>query len=322
MSKIDSMMAILWLLKSGRKMTAKQLSEKLEMNIRTVYRYMDALSASGVPIISDPGHNGGYSLLHDFIESPLLFSVEEKTALLQAADFAKKAGYYLDEDLERATSKLKTRSNQDQDEKIRQHLEGLEVLAPVDKSAAEPLLKELEQAVLNQASIDMWYQTGREEQPKHRLVDPYGIIYWSHNWYVIAFCHLKKEIRSFRTSRIKGLTQTEKSFIRPEPFSAGEFFMRTLIPESEAGNPDEFIPLVISGKISALDNLCQHWYLAHHLKERSSGQAVFSLTKEALYTFIPNLLLPYGRAIQIMEPPSLKQKMIEVLNDLLHYYQE
>ena len=118
MSKIDNMMAILWMLNSGKKITAKQISEKLEMNIRTVYRYIDALSASGVPIISDTGHNGGYTLLNHFIESPLLFDVDEQTALLHAAAFAKEAGYFSGEALNRATSKLTMYSNQEQEKMI------------------------------------------------------------------------------------------------------------------------------------------------------------------------------------------------------------
>ncbi|SHH15110.1 HTH domain-containing protein [Virgibacillus chiguensis] len=63
MPKIDNMLAILWMLRSGKKITAKQISENLEINIRTVYRYIDTISTSGVPIISEPGHNGGYTLL-------------------------------------------------------------------------------------------------------------------------------------------------------------------------------------------------------------------------------------------------------------------
>ena len=54
MPKIDNMLAILWMLRSGEKITAKQISEKLEINIRTVYRYIDTISTSGVPIISEP----------------------------------------------------------------------------------------------------------------------------------------------------------------------------------------------------------------------------------------------------------------------------
>lgn len=77
MAKIDNMMSILWMLNSDKKITAKQIAEKLEINIRTVYRYIDVLSASGVPIISDTGHNGGYSLLNNFTKAPL-FDIEEQ----------------------------------------------------------------------------------------------------------------------------------------------------------------------------------------------------------------------------------------------------
>lgn len=79
MPKIDNMLAILWMLRSGEKITAKQISEKLEINIRTVYRYIDTISTSGVPIISEPGHNGGYTLLNNFVEAPLFFDFEEQT---------------------------------------------------------------------------------------------------------------------------------------------------------------------------------------------------------------------------------------------------
>lgn len=50
MAKNDNMLAILWMLNSGAKMTAKQIAEKLEINIRTVYRYIDSLCASGISL--------------------------------------------------------------------------------------------------------------------------------------------------------------------------------------------------------------------------------------------------------------------------------
>lgn len=78
MPKIDNMLAILWMLHSGEKITAKQISEKLEINIRTVYRYIDTISTSGVPIISEPGHNGGYTLMNNFIEAPLFLILRNK----------------------------------------------------------------------------------------------------------------------------------------------------------------------------------------------------------------------------------------------------
>jgi predicted DNA-binding transcriptional regulator YafY len=319
MTRIDNMMAILWMLKSGSKITAKQISEKLEINIRTVYRYIDTLSASGVPIISDAGHNGGYTLLNNFIKAPLFFDVEEQTALLQAASFAKEAGYFLDEALYRATLKLKMYSNQEQERALDQHLEGFEVITSTKKPALESLLRKLKESIVNEIGLKIKYHTSQETQAKCRIIDPYGIIYWNNKWYVIAFCHTRKEIRSFRVDRIKDIIKTENVFTRPEGFSAGEFFTKNIIPTAE--DKSELMHLTISGKTSAIDNLCQHWFLGNYFKERTSGKAIFLLQKEIIHTYIPFLLLPYGKSIQVIEPISLKQKVTEVLTELIKYYQ-
>lgn len=319
MAKIDNMMAILWMLHSGRKITAQQIAEKLEMNIRTVYRYIDALCASGVPIIAESGHNGGYTLLNNFIESPLLFDVEEQTALLHAAAFAQDAKYFSGEALNSATTKLKMYANQEQERMIKQHLQGLAVISTIGDSSMEPILKKLEQGIVHESSVEIEYQTSHEEQPKRRIVDPYGIVYWNNNWYVIAFCHLRNEIRSFKVGRIISFNQTAITFQRPKHFSAGEFFRKSLLPEVK--DKKGLIPLVVGGKASALDSLCQHWFLGHHIKERTSNKVVFLLEEKAIHTYVPYLILPYGKSIQVLEPISLKQTLIEVLNDLIHYYQ-
>lgn len=319
MAKNDNMLAILWMLNSGRKMTAKQISEKLEIHIRTVYRYIDALSASGVPILSDAGHNGGYSLLNHFIKAPLLFETEEKKALLQAAAFAKEAGYPLSEALDHATAKLKMYSNQEQERLLNHHLAGLEVINSRGTLALQPLLMALEQAVETELSLDIEYRTGRDAQGKQRRIDPYGMVYWNHKWYTVAFCHLRNEIRSFRVDRLLHLQPTENKFKRPEGFSAREFFMQRLLPD--LAGKDGLTALMIEGRSEALDDLCLHWFLGHHLKERTPNGALFMLDETALQRYVPYFLLTYGKSIQIMEPQSLKERMVEITSDLKTYYE-
>ncbi|MDQ0859474.1 YafY family protein [Bacillus sp. V2I10] len=319
MPKIDNMLAILWMLRSGEKITAKQISEKLEMNIRTVYRYIDTISTSGVPIISEPGHNGGYTLLNNFIEAPLFFDFEEQTSLFHAAVFAEEAGYYGGEAINRAISKLSKYSNQEQETKINQHLTSLEVISRLSSLSMEPFLKELEQAVADGYSVKILYHKSGEKQLNYRLVDPYRIIYWNNKWYVIGFCHLRNDIRSFRVDRIESLMLTENKFNRPENFSARDFFMKNLLPTIE--DKEGITSLVINGNESTLNDVCQHWFLGHYLHERNSNQAVFLLEKDIVHTYIPYLLLPYGKSIQIIEPISLKKRLIEVLSELIKFHQ-
>lgn len=319
MAKIDNMMSILWMLNSDKKVTAKQISEKLEINIRTVYRYIDSLSVSGVPIISDTGHNGGYTLLNNFIKAPLFFDIEEQTALLHAAIFAKEKGYFLDEALDKATSKLKMHSNQKQEEVLTRHLIGFEVIKPIGKISIESVLKKLENSIANELSIEINYRTGREEKSKCRIINPYGIVHWNNNWYIVAFCQMRNEIRSFRVDRISSVTETLNTFNRPKEFSASEFFIRGIV--TEIRDEDNLIPLVIEGSIDALDNLCQHWFLGYYLKERTPNKVIFKLQEEVIYTYIPNILLPYRKSIQIIEPLSLRKKIVENLFELINHYQ-
>jgi predicted DNA-binding transcriptional regulator YafY len=319
MPKNDNMLAILWMLNAGVKMTAKQISEKLEINIRTVYRYIDALCTSGVPIISDTGHNGGYSLLNNFIRAPLLFDIEEKKALLHAAVFAEEAGYPLSEALGNATSKLKMYSNQEQESILSRHLVGFEVINRMGDPSVQLVLAELEQAVANEFSVEIDYRTRREEQHKNRVIDPYGMVYWNNKWYTVAFCHLRNEVRSFRVERILQIKRTQLIFKRSEAFSTREFFMQNQLPDLVG--KDNLVSLIIGGTSGALDDLCLHWFLGHHLKERTSNQAIFLLEEQSIHTYVPYLLLSYGKSIQVIEPQSLKEKLVAVASELIEYYQ-
>lgn len=128
------------------------------------------------PIISDTGHNGGYSLLNNFIRAPLLFDVEEQKAFLHAAVFAKEAEYPFSEALNNATSKLKMYSNEQQGKELNRHLTGFEVINRDYHPSVKPVLMELEQAVANQYSVEIEYRSSREEQPKYRVIDPYGAL--------------------------------------------------------------------------------------------------------------------------------------------------
>ncbi|WP_136608171.1 helix-turn-helix transcriptional regulator [Paenibacillus dokdonensis] len=318
MPKNDNMLAILWLLNSGAKMTAKQISEKLEINIRTVYRYIDALCASGVPIISDSGHNGGYRLLNLFIRAPLLFDMEEKKALVHAAIFAKEAGYPLSEALSNATSKLRMYTNQEQESMLNRHLAGYEVINGRRYLSIQPVLMELEQAIDKEVSVGIDYRSSRDEQPKNRLIDPYGLVYWNNTWYVVAFCHLRNEIRTFRVERILEIKHTQSKFKRPEAFSPREFFMQNLLPDLDG--KDGIISLKIEGRSDALDDLCQHWFLGHYLKERTLNRAIFWLEEEFIHNYVPNFLIPYGKSIQVIEPQSLKEKLVATASELTEYY--
>lgn len=312
------MLAILWMLNSRKRVTAKQIAEKLELNIRTVYRYIDSLSASGVPIISDSGHNGGYSLMDNFHQAPLVFDIEEKKALLYASAQAKESGYPFSDVLSSAIEKLRLYSTQEQENILNRHIVGFEVAKQHIVPNLKALIEELTISIANEQSIEIEYRTKSEEKHRSRIIDPYGILYWCSKWYVIGFCHLRGEIRNFRVERIIRMTHTERVFVRPKYFSAREFFLRSLMPDMN--NNTDIISLVINGRAEALDDLCNHWFMSYHLKERTLNQTVFLIDSYAIHEYVAYFLLPYGKAIQVIEPKSCKEKLYEIALELMKYY--
>ncbi|MBW5448679.1 WYL domain-containing protein [Cohnella sp. CFH 77786] len=319
MSKADNMLQVLWLLKTRRRMTAREIAEALEIHVRTVYRYIDSLCASGVPIEAEAGHDGGYRLPDHFRNVPLFFDMEEQKALAHAALFAKEAGYPYGDALNRAVTKLQRYANEEQWDEVNRHLSGFEVVhAPADPRQ-EPFLRMLEQAVADGRTVVMEYQTGRDQTAVNRELDPYGLVHWKGKWYTVGYCHVRGEMRSFRVDRIRALSPAEAGFTRPADFSARRFLLQNLLPDPE--KPEALVDVVIRGRREALNDLCDHWLFGHGLLERTGDEeARFRLQEQTVKVMVPYFLLPYGRAIRVEEPPLLQERMAEVAESLAEHY--
>lgn len=318
MSKADHMLSILWLLRSGSRMTARQIADELEIHIRTVYRYIDSLCASGVPIIADSGPNGGYRLLGSFVESPLRFDTEEQKALVHASVFAKESGYPFTEALQRAIGKLKLYTNEHQLDQIERHSGGFSVIYPPVDGRWTTYLQSLEEAAAHGQTLNMEYGKGKADAPVARDFDPYGIVYWKGSWYTVGYCRLRGQLRSFRVDRIVRLTKTGLRFERPAEFQAKDALLNTLLPGSL--DAEQLVAVQIKGPEQAMNELCRHWLFGHALRERTEEEAVFLVGRTSLLSYVPYFLLSYGRALTILEPPELVEKLAEISAGIAEHY--
>ncbi|OAO89113.1 hypothetical protein AXX17_ATUG04380 [Arabidopsis thaliana] len=303
-------------------MTAKQLAEQLEMHIRTVYRYIDALCASGVPIVADSGPGGGYQLLHPLQDAPLFFNLDEQKALVHAARFASEAGYPYQEALSSAITKLKRYTNEEQLQTIERHEEGLNVISSVPRRELATLLQQLEQAIALGTTVQMDYAKNYATASENRLIDPYGLVHWKNQWYVTGWCQLREEIRSFRVDRIHSLELTDGQFDRPGNFDARHHFLRNLLPD-QADSDDGLTTVVrIQGSPAVLTELSEHWQFSSGLLHLKDNELAARLPTSSLFVYLPYILLTYGRAIQITEPAELRSQSVRFYRDLLEFKEE
>lgn len=200
---------------------------------------------------------------------------------------------------------------------MKRHESGIETLHSIS-TPLEHLLGELELSTANGHTLQMEYRKGNGETTSSRSIDPYGLVLWKGQWYAVAYCHERQEIRSFRVDRITGLLRTETSFVRPADFSARDFLLQNLLPSHN--KKENLVTVVIAASEGILNDLCSHWLFGYTLEQRMDGQARFLLDEISLFTYAPYFLLPYGKALHILEPLALNHRLVTVASELaLHY---
>lgn len=318
MAKWDNMLKILWMLRS-RNMTAEQLAEDLEMSVRTVYRYIDALCASGVPIIAEPGHDGGYSLPGSFKQAPLFFDPAELKAVLHAALFAQGAGYPLEDDLQRALQKIQLYHSGKQPDDWERRMRGMDILPSSQQQSLRPALQLLEKSVVDGLTVRVHYAKNAEAEPELRELDPYGLAYRSNKWYIAAYCHIRQDVRTFRVDRMQQLVVTGRKFLIPPDFSVKTYFEQmTSIEEVTSGDEARFV--LIEGTADSLKRLSGHWYLRNCVVKRDGQTLGLRIDEEVMMKYLPSLLLSYTSTVRVLEPQSLKLEIGKTVRELYGFY--
>ncbi|MEK8129017.1 YafY family protein [Paenibacillus filicis] len=319
MAKWDNMLSMLWMLRSGRKLTAAEIADSLEISVRTVYRYIDALCASGVPVVAESGHDGGIRILESFKETPVFFNSLELKALVDAYKFAQGAGYPYTEELESALKKVEGGLHEEQRQELSLQTSGMDVISPARPPSVVPLLRDLEQAAKDGRTVRIAYRKANSEQADEREVDPYGLAYDRNEWYSVAFCHRSQAVRTFRVDRIAWLDLVEARFERPKRFSASAYFRS----QSEGGREAEgpLTVIRIEGEPDTLNAVCGHWHMRHYLTERTDREARFVLDVPTMNKYLPAYLLTFGTGIRIREPLELKCRIQEIAYGIAQQYE-
>lgn len=221
--RADRLLSILMLLQSYGQITAKDLAQRLEVSERTIYRDMESLSGSGIPVLAERGSSGGWRLLEDYqttltglkeSEIQALF-VPSSTRLLNDLDLTKTE--------EEAKNKLLAAlpSNYRQNAKDvwqRIHIDTSSWRQRTEKIASFETLKH---AIWQKKKLLIQYERA-DGKTVERLVEPLGLVAKGSVWYFVA--STDDNIRNYRVSRIQSAVPTEESFFRPDDFNLAKYW--------------------------------------------------------------------------------------------------
>jgi predicted DNA-binding transcriptional regulator YafY len=220
-SPTTRLFTVLELLQSYKQMSGSEIARRLEVDVRTVRRYIVMLRDMGIPVEAERGPYGSYQLQRGYKLPPLLFTDAEAVALTLGLLAIREFRFPVEvAGIEGALAK----TERVMPEKLLHQARALQEaitfnISPPPVQLQNDIVAPLSLAVQQRQQVRLSYRswTGNESE---REFDPYGIVVNEGYWYAIGYCHLRRDIRTFRLDRVVALEPGEHSFERPEDFDA------------------------------------------------------------------------------------------------------
>ena len=226
MNKAERLFKLVLLLRRTRSTTAAKLAQDLNVSERTIYRDVQSLVLSGVPIEGEAGV--GYILRRDFDLPPLMFSNEEAQALLLGARMVQAWG---DPSLEVAARSVLDKVRAVAAQPLIESLDSRTLMVPdfhVDDRVRQRL-GQVRAGILGQRKLAFLY-TRADGVEATRTVRPLGLFFWGTTWSFGAWCEFRNAFRNFRIDRMRDMIVTDERFTN-EPGKTLDDYMRGIQQE-------------------------------------------------------------------------------------------
>jgi predicted DNA-binding transcriptional regulator YafY len=214
-------LAVLELLQTHGQMSGAEIARRLEVDPRTVRRYVATLEEMGIPITAERGRHGAYMLVAGFKLPPMMFTDDEALALSVGLLAARGLGLA---EAAPAVASAQAKLERVMPANLRRRLRAVDETVSLDLSRPFPPADNAALATLTAAAqarrrVALCYRTASSEESE-RDFDPYGLAYREGCWYAVGWCHLRRGLRTFRLDRIRSVRPLETGFTRPEGFDA------------------------------------------------------------------------------------------------------
>ncbi|MCK6580554.1 MAG: YafY family transcriptional regulator [Anaerolineae bacterium] len=215
-SPTTRLLTVLELLQSRGSISGIELAYKLEVDERSVRRYVTALRDMGIPVESEKGRYGAYSLRPGYRMPPLMFNDSETLAIALGLMAVRKLGLASAPGVESALAKIERVLPDELRERVRAIQGTLTLDLPVYESIAGEVIALLSLAAYQRWRARILYRGAGDTPRTEREVDCYGLVYHAGGWYAVCYCHLRRDRRTFRLDRIESVRLLDATFDPPE----------------------------------------------------------------------------------------------------------
>ena len=299
--QINRLFEIIYILMQQESITANGLAERLNVSKRTIYRDIDALSLSDIPIYSVRGKGGGIGLLPNFVLNKSLLNEQEQNEILTAIHGLSKIKT---DETTQILHKLSVIFNKTADD-------WLEVdFSAWGGSGNFVMFNEFKVAVLERRIVTFNYYN-QYGQMTFRRIEPMKLWFKSHSWYVKGFCLIKQDMRVYKMSRVENLTVTDEHFTKRE--------IDTPTNSNDQSLPSEQPPILRFRIAPEMTYRVFDFFNESSIERQEDGSFIAKATwpeDNWVYGFI----LSFGKYIEVLEPEHLRDIIKNTAQEIAKIY--
>jgi predicted DNA-binding transcriptional regulator YafY len=303
-------------LSSGKFPNASTLAREIEVSTKSIHRDIEFMrDRLNLPIEFNPARNG-YFYTEEVSAFPTMQITEGELFALVVAE--KALQQYRGTSFEKPLLSAIKKMEQALPDTISLNLADIEQTISF-RTRAEQILDlkifdALAKAAARRRQIELAYRKPGQTKPESRIVDPYHLANINGEWYLFAFDHARKDIRTFAPARIKSVKPTGKNFARPEKFSLEKRLRDSFGVHSGEGEH----AVVIRFNARAADYVREKkWHESQQLRELKSGGVELSLKLSSLAE-IERWVLSWGGDAKVLKPRELTEAVRQAAEKILH----
>lgn len=304
--KTDRLYALtLYLLNHGR-ISASELAGHFEVSVRTIQRDIDALAQAGIPVYANMGVHGGYEISDTF---------KMNNQLVSKDDFA-----YIVTALKGLKTVTNSRRAGEVFEKMTAISDGGDMGMILDFSVLregdEKLLQTLQSAVLNRKKVRFSYTNNNGETRIH-CVEPVAVMYRWYAWYMLAYHGKTEDYRTYK------LVRMEDACITGEEFTKEHKAAEDILKECD----DSYSNRIVTTKVRLHCYGNAVYRIREYLNGKTveaygDGSAVMEVNIVENEQWWIGVVLSLGRNVRVLEPESIRNRIINSAKELLFLYEE
>lgn len=296
--RIDRMLAIVVMLLNRERITARELAEKFEVSIRTIYRDLEAINQAGVPIVSYPGNDGGFGIMNNYKIDRQLLTFNDMLAILSALKNVNTtlADWEIDAAIEKISSLVPKERNDELELRYEQLVIDVSPWGFRDEDKTK--LKAIYRAIAANKLLRFDYRNLKGEK-NLRVIEPMTLLFKGYAWYLLGYCRLREDFRSFKLSRITELTVLDEKFERRK-----KSYRDFPVPGKQNNSP---IHLKLRYSPAVRPNV-EEYFNPENITYQDDGWIIVNVDwpeDEWIYAHI----LSYGENVEVLEPMDIREKI-------------